>query len=354
MYYKNFVNSIESFGPYESNPVMVVGVSGGIDSLALVFLAKDWLHSINGKVIALTVNHNLRKEAFDEALSVQKLLQQNDIEHHILDWHHDKIVSNIQEKAREARLELLTDWCNKHNILHLMLAQHSQDQAETVLIKICRGSGLNGLTGMPAVNIVNKIRVIRPFLSFSKSQLKDVLLARTNWWVEDPSNDNPKFMRTAARKLLNSTNLLKLVNVKSRKKEILVQRMNLLAENLTRVRSFLEKEAARHMVRMVKIFPEGYLLIDYQSFSKLDKEMSLTILSACLVTISNEHVARPRLASLERIWNSLSQLESKSFTLWKCKIKLSISKNVIEVFPELSTSKEFIPLMPLAQKQFDC
>jgi hypothetical protein len=161
-------------------------------------------------------------------------------------------------------------------------------------------------------------------------------------------------MRTAARKLLNSTNLLKLVNVKSRKKEILVQRMNLLAENLTRVRSFLEKEAARHMVRMVKIFPEGYLLIDYQSFSKLDKEMSLTILSACLVTISNEHVARPRLASLERIWNSLSQLESKSFTLWKCKIKLSISKNIIEVFPELSTSKEFIPLMPLAQKQFDC
>ena len=68
MYYKNFVNSIESFGPYESNPVMVVGVSGGIDSLALVFLAKDWLHSINGKVIALTVNHNLRKEAFDEAV----------------------------------------------------------------------------------------------------------------------------------------------------------------------------------------------------------------------------------------------------------------------------------------------
>ncbi len=354
MHYKNFVKSMELFGPYENNPVIAVGVSGGIDSLALVFLANDWLRSINGRVIALTVNHNLRKEAFDEALSVQKLLQQNDIEHHILDWHHDKVISNIQEKAREARLELLTDWCNKNNILHLMFAQHSQDQAETLLIKICRGSGLNGLTGMPSVNIVNKIRVVRPLLAFSKKQLKSILLSYTNWWVEDPSNDNPKFMRTAARKLLSSNNLLKLVNVKSQKKETLIQRMNLLAENLTRVRSYLEKEAARHMAMMVKIFPEGYLTIDFQSFSKLDKEMGLTILSSCLMTISNEHGVRPRLASLERVWESLSQLQSKSFTLWKCKIKSSASKNIIEILPELSSQKKFIPLMPLAQKQFDC
>jgi tRNA(Ile)-lysidine synthase len=354
MYYKNFVDSVESLGPYENNPEIVVGVSGGIDSLALVFLVNDWLRSVNGKVIALTVNHNLRKEAFDEALSVQKLLLKNGIEHHILDWHHDKILTNIQEKARRARLELLTDWCNKNNILHLMLAQHSQDQAETMLMKICRGSGLNGLTGMPAVNIVNKVRVIRPLLSFSKSQLKSILSSYVNWWIEDPSNDNPKFMRTAARRLLNSITLLKLVNVKSHKKENLIQRMNLLAENLTRVRSYLEQEAARHMVMMVKIFSNGYLVIDYQSFSKINKEMGLTVLSACLITVSNEHLVRPRLASLERIWNSISHLESKSFTLWKCQIKLSVSKNIIEILPELNIGKKFIPLMPLAQKQFDC
>jgi tRNA(Ile)-lysidine synthase len=353
MHYKNFVKSIESFGPYENNPVVAVAVSGGIDSLALVFLARDWLRSINGKVIALTVNHNLRKEALDEALSLQKLLQRNGIEHHILDWNHDKVVSNIQEKAREARLGLLTDWCSINNILHLLLAQHSQDQAETLLIRMCRGSGLNGLTGMPALNIINKTRVIRPLLSFSKSELKKILSFYSEWWVEDPSNDNSKFMRTSARKLLSSRHLLKLVNVKSCKKETLIQRMNLLAENLTRVRSYLEKEAARHMAMMVKIFPDGHLVIDYKAFTDLDREMGLTILSSCLVTVSNDHVVRPRLNSLERIWDILSQLQSRSFTLWKCKIKASVSKNIIEIVPELSSNKEFIPLMPLAQKQFD-
>jgi tRNA(Ile)-lysidine synthase len=356
MHYINFVRSIETLGPYEDSPVIAVAVSGGIDSLALTFLAHEWVKSIRGKVIALTVNHNLRPESLNEAQAINTLLCENNIEHHILNWNHDNVNRNIHHHAREARFKLLTDWCNQNNILHLLLAHHQQDQAETLFINMCRGSGLNGLTGIPAVNIINKIRILRPLLYFSKDQLKEIVLSYTNWWIEDPSNHNLKFMRSYARKLFEFEPLLQLVNVKQNKPRVLLERLGLMMRNLSRVRSYIENESARYMAQIVKIYPQNYLLIDYQGLIRLDKEIALNILASCLMTISGRHTKRPRFKSLERLLEELLQFKSQSHTLWNCKLKAIKDKNFIKISPEIkivSSNDLFIPSIPLAQKQSD-
>ncbi len=355
MLYKDFVKSIEILGPYEIQPIIAIGVSGGIDSLALAFLANEWIRTINGTIIALTVNHNLRIEATEEAKAVGIILQANGIEHRVLDWQHDKITSNIQELAREARIRLLTQWCQQKNVLHLMMAHHAQDQAETVLMQMCRGSGVNGLSGMSAVNIVNKVRVLRPLLNVPKSQLKRALLKYSDSWIEDLSNSNPKFMRSVARQALKSKSLLQLVNVKQNKQEMLIMRFSLLSYNLGRARACIEKISAQNMAMIVKIYPQGYLLIDYNGLLKLQEEIALNILASCLTTISLHHTKRPRFHSILRIWEQLKLEQSKFFTLWGCIIKANRNKNVIEICPERQKNNNisFLPAIALAQKQFD-
>ena len=338
-----------SLGPYETNPVVAVGVSGGIDSLALTFMLNTWLKSINGKLVAITVNHNLRPEAAHEAKQIGELLRSHDIEHHTLNWQHGKVTSNIQEQAREARLALLTEYCREHNILHLMLAHHAGDVAETMLIKVCRGSGLNGLTGIQPINIINKTRVLRPLLSCSKAQLKKELAKYHNWWLEDPSNLNSEFMRSLARKVLCSNNLLQLVNVQTKKHQTLISRFGLLSKNLSRTRHYLETQIAHHMVQIVKIYPQGFLTIEYQQFIILDSEIGLSILANCLITISTTHAKRPRLDSLERVLQAIIAGKSKGLTLWDCKIKLSPGRNLIEITAERAKHTAFLPRTPLIQ-----
>ena len=125
--------------------VVAVGVSGGADSLALALMLKD----AGKSVVALTVNHCLRKEAQAEAEYVASLMKKHGIEHHILLWNEGaKIAKGIEEAARVARYKLMFDYCKKHKIKVLATAHHMRDQAETFLLRLQRGSGLFGLSAM--------------------------------------------------------------------------------------------------------------------------------------------------------------------------------------------------------------
>lgn len=141
-----------------------VGVSGGADSLALVFLLQEWAKEKQADFTALTVQHGLRPEAEAEAQYVARLMKAHGIKHHILYWKGEKPVSGVESAARTARYELMYDWCRQNGVGALLIAHHKRDQAETFLMRLQRGSGVDGLSAMAPVSKWKNLYVVRPLL----------------------------------------------------------------------------------------------------------------------------------------------------------------------------------------------
>lgn len=181
---------------------IAVAVSGGADSLALVLMMKEEMTVFGYEIVALTVNHGLRPSAAQEAAYVADIMQKHKIEHHILMWRGKKPTSNIEETARKARYHLLTEWCNLHNIAVLLTAHHQNDQAETFLMRLSRGSGLDGLCCIREISQNNGITILRPLLQTPPQQLRDFLQQRHIEWVEDESNTDSQYLRNRIRKFL--------------------------------------------------------------------------------------------------------------------------------------------------------
>ena len=169
-------------------------MSGGADSVALLLLAHQ---AYPGKVIAATVDHGLRAEAAGEAAFVAKLCAERNIPHSIL-RPATPLSGNIQSAARGARYALLDIWATEHKCDWVATAHHADDQLETVLMRLARGSGVDGLSGIRAVNG----RIIRPLLGFSKSELVTICEGAGVNPVQDPSNEDRDFDRVRMRQYL--------------------------------------------------------------------------------------------------------------------------------------------------------
>ncbi len=135
-------------GPFEPAPRIAIAVSGGPDSLALCLLADRWARARGGVAFGLTVDHGLRPESGAEAAQVRRWLAARGMAHRTLRWKGAHPLSAIQEQARAARLALLTGWCRRAGVLHLLLGHQREDQAETALQRLVRGSGIDGLAAM--------------------------------------------------------------------------------------------------------------------------------------------------------------------------------------------------------------
>jgi len=183
------------------NEKFCIGVSGGPDSLALAFLCKIFSKEFNSKFIALIIDHNLRKESHQEALKVKEILGKRKILSKILSWKGKVPKSNIQKKARDMRYTMLSNYCSKNKVKYLITAHHGDDQIENFFIRLLRGSGLTGLSSMPVqAKYNNNLKIIRPFLSLEKKDLKYVTLNYFKTYIKDPSNNNEKFLRVRIRK----------------------------------------------------------------------------------------------------------------------------------------------------------
>ena len=136
-----FAPLMAPLAPFENHPVLAVAVSGGRDSLALALLASEWAQARGGGIVALIVDHGLRAEAAREADVTRDLLACRGIEAAILHWSGVKPTHGLQEAARAARYGLLFEACRQRGILHLLVAHHADDQAETVAMRAARGSG---------------------------------------------------------------------------------------------------------------------------------------------------------------------------------------------------------------------
>ena len=185
---------------------LAVAVSGGPDSLALAYLTQCYSLKNNIKVRYFIVDHKIRKESSLEAKSVKSVLKKIGIESKVLIWKGKKPSKNIQAIARNKRYSLLADECKKNNINYLLIGHHLNDLFENFLIRLVRGSGLNGLISFDK-NTKYKdkdLNILRPLLDLEKKDLLHISKEVFNFFVDDPSNINIDYKRTRIRNLLQA------------------------------------------------------------------------------------------------------------------------------------------------------
>ncbi len=183
-------------GPFEPQPHVAVGVSGGADSMALMLLLAGWVRQLGGRLTALTVDHGLRPGAAEEARTVATWAASAEIDHRILLWTGSKPKAAIQAAARQARYDLMAAWCRENEVLHLATGHQQDDQRETVAMRRARGGRDQfGSAGISLVGTRQGVRLLRPLLPVPGAALRAFLLSRRQDWLEDPSNLQEKFER---------------------------------------------------------------------------------------------------------------------------------------------------------------
>ncbi|HWG80117.1 MAG TPA: tRNA lysidine(34) synthetase TilS [Stellaceae bacterium] len=290
-----FAALIGAFAPFEPAPRLAIAVSGGADSLALTLLAQAWAAVQGGAVTALTVDHGLRPEAAAEASQVGTWLSARGIEHRILAWRGPLPSHGIQAAARKARFRLLEEWCADAGVLHLLLAHHQDDQAETLLLRLMRGSGSDGLAGMSADVERAQCRVLRPLLPVPRARLVATLHRLGQSWIEDPSNRDHRYARARLRQGLTPLAEAGLTS----------ERLAAAAARLGRVRAALEAEVARLLARCAAIDPAGFARLDVAVLAAAPAEIGARALAALLLMVSGAAYP-PRGERLERLYRRLA------------------------------------------------
>ncbi|MBX9697621.1 MAG: tRNA lysidine(34) synthetase TilS [Alphaproteobacteria bacterium] len=211
---KDSVNSREflfdALNPYESiikQEPIAVAVSGGSDSLALVYALLKYYPAHRHHIWPVTFDHQLRKESECEAQGVASLMQARGLRHTTLIWQGPKPQADLMNKAREKRYNALTLWMEQNRLRHLFLGHHLDDHLETVFMRFLKKSGSDGLKGMTPLARNGEIICVRPFLALKKQQLQTFLSREQHTWFEDPTNHNVKYARSLARLLLGKERL---------------------------------------------------------------------------------------------------------------------------------------------------
>lgn len=186
-------------------PALGVAVSGGGDSIALMHLLADW--SKGRRIMVATVDHGLRPGSAAEAQTVHRAATALGLHHTTLRWQRDNAEGNLMAQARDARLRLLSGWALRHDLPAVALGHTRDDQAETLMMRLARGSGIDGLSGMAERRQAFDVTWLRPMLGVGRQDLRDWLVARQIDWIDDPSNENEDFDRVRIRKAIAAMGL---------------------------------------------------------------------------------------------------------------------------------------------------
>jgi tRNA(Ile)-lysidine synthase len=296
------------FRGLEDLPGLVLAVSGGPDSTALLVLAARWAKQLKHapKLIAVTIDHGLRPEAAREAAMVKQLARRLGVPHRTLHWRGEKPQSGLQEAARYARYELLGQIATRARFAHILTAHTLDDQAETVLFRLARGSGLFGLTGMAhaaplPLRGVREIFLVRPLLHLSKARLVATLKAARIAYAEDPSNRDPRFTRTRLRSLMPAL----------AREGLDARGLARLAARLRRAESTIQVavQAARSALAPLPWRERGPIVFETAPFAGLPAEVALRLLGEAVAHTGDEGPVE--LAKLESLHEALRQTPSR-------------------------------------------
>ena len=281
---------------------MAVGVSGGVDSMCLLY----WLHEIGANIVCLHVNHKLRPEADTETDYVVDVCKQLNIPVKVFYWDAEKPQNGLEAAAREARYQMMTDYCHENGIEYLLTAHQSDDQIETFLMNLSRGSGLYGLSGMMQESERDGIKILRPLLEVPRAEIKKYCDDNNIKYYTDSMNSDEHYTRVKMRKnrhLLND------------ELGISDSRILLAIQNLGRTRQWMDKYIANRLDLVLR--PWGTMFTESFLFDEAE-EIRLKLLGLLIQQIGKGDYL-PRLNSLQ---NALCNLHSDcQFTLGHCTIR---------------------------------
>lgn len=302
--------SEDLFEPLRFHAHLALAVSGGSDSTALMWLIRRWVGAIARppKISVLTVDHGLRPEAALECAAVVQWAKALDLDAHILTARGEKPASGLQAKARAMRYALLGDWCRARGATALATAHTLEDQAETFLMRLARGSGIRGLSAMRP-DETGPVLLERPLLKVTRAELRATLLAANHPWIDDPSNEDERFER-----------------VRLRKAQSLLRELGLSPEAIARSAMRLERAlvplqgmAGDFLARFVEVRPEGFAMAELAPFRKLDDEVAIQVLERLLGRLGGGSEP-PRLMAVEALQEWLKRGEARVRTLAGCRV----------------------------------
>lgn len=259
------------FHDLDAGDVLAIAVSGGSDSLALLFLADAFIrrHRARTLLLAVTVDHGLRPESASEAARVAALCAQHGIAHEVARWRGDKPATGLPAAAREARYRLLAEAAQRAGASAILTGHTLDDQAETLAMRAARGDGI-GLAGMARATLFDgRVWIVRPLLGLRRQALRGWLGRRGLDWIADPTNDDPAYERVRVRGRLGDAD---------------VERLGRAAREYGLARQALAQGAGALVRRFADRPTPGLMRLDRAFFAAGDREAALLALRALLAT----------------------------------------------------------------------
>ena len=320
---------------------VAVGVSGGVDSLALCLLAQQWGEQNGVKLTALTVDHGLRKESAREAAQVKSWLTRRGIAHVTLVLDQPFPRYGIQAFARKWRFQLLGDWCRINLADVVMLAHTIEDQMETICMRILADSGPEGLSGIRRNTVVGGLRILRPLLKISKGRLIATCSAFNQDWVVDPSNQDTTYSRVKIRQLMP---YIEKTGLESNK-------MIRLASAMEKLRNAFDNFSASFVKNNGGILKTGIAWINVSSFEKMPNKFKELLLLRLLVTIGGASWPSSK-KKINRLIDSLKKEKVTRSTLGGCVIEKTILGK-IWIYREIKRRCLSVVIMPGEKRRWD-
>lgn len=252
-----------------------VAVSGGSDSLGLLHILHDWAAAAGVALHVVTVDHGLRPEAAAEADFVAALARDMGHPHTTLHWRDHDGTGNLPDRARRARYGLMATWAQAQGIARIALGHTADDQAETLLMRLARGAGVDGLAAMAPRRVVDGVTFLRPLLPLRRAELRDLLRARGQRWIDDPTNDDPVYDRVRLRQAMPVLDSLGL-NIGA---------LCTAAANLSAARDALDHYAAAEARRLVRL-AHGAVIIPLAPWADLPDETARRLVQAALAWVA--------------------------------------------------------------------
>ncbi|MEW9919270.1 tRNA lysidine(34) synthetase TilS [Marimonas sp. MJW-29] len=286
---------------------MGIAVSGGSDSMALLHLMREFCEIHKIELHAVTVDHRLRPEAATEADKVARHCTEIGVPHDTLVWEDWSGQGNLQQAARNARYAKIADWAQQYGIHTVAVAHTADDQAETVLMRLQRRSGVDGLSAMQARTVREGITWVRPLLKTRRETLRAYLRNNHVPWIDDPSNDDDRFDRIKARKALRLLSDLGIdANVLSE-----------VADHLSQARRALDWQTFLAAKQIVEI-EAGAIVIDETGLRLQPDEIQRRLIVRAIGWLSGAQ-PRPRRAAVATVMAALKR--GQAGTLSGCHIR---------------------------------
>ena len=312
--FQNFKNKLDCL----NKKSYTVAVSGGPDSLALAALSKAYSYKKKTKFSYVLVDHNIRKNSSKEAKQVKNLFKKNKLNLNII-LNKKKITNNIQGKARNVRYEILSNYCKRNKINTLLTAHNLEDQVETFLIRLSRGSGLKGLSAMKALSTIDKINLYRPLLDIKKKFLIKISKNIFGKYFKDPSNKNYKYLRTKVR------NLKKPLEKSGITYEQIIKSINNLALSKATLDDYFKKIFQDIITKTKK-----EILINFDKFDGLNNEIKIAIINESIKKLKNNYYD-PRSKKVENLIKNIKKSNFKKSTLGGCIFAIKKDKLCLKI-----------------------